>query len=111
MLTKEKIVERLLEEKRITTEEAVILLKGEDFNGIRYVPVPTPSTNPWIGPGPSQPYQPYTAPSTPINPMYPHCDWTVRPETMPYYGSWPSHTGTTNPNNFAHTTNENYCAK
>ena len=105
MLTKEKIVERLLEEKRITTEEAVILLKGEDFNGIRYVTVPTPSTNPWVGPGPTQPYQPYTAPSTPINPMYPHCDWTVRPETMPYYG------GTTHSGSFAHTTNENFCAK
>ena len=106
MLTKEKIVERLLEEKRITTEEAVILLKGEDFNGIRYVTVPTPSTNPWVGPGPGNPpYQPYTVPSTPINPMYPHCDWTVRPETMPYYG------GTTHSGSFAHTTNENFCAK
>jgi hypothetical protein len=105
MLSKEKIVERLLDEKLITTEEAVVLLKGEDFNGIKYVPVPTPSTNPWIGPGPTQPYQPYTAPSTPYNPMYPQCDWTVRPETMPYYGS------TTHSGSFAHTTNENYCAK
>lgn len=102
MLSKESIVQRLLDEKLITTEEAVVLLKGEDFNGIKYIPVP--STNPWVGPGPTQPYQPYT-PSTPINPMYPHCDWTVRPETMPYYGS------TTYSGSFAHTTNENYCAK
>lgn len=102
MLSKESIVQRLLDEKLITTEEAVVLLKGEDFNGIKYVPVP--STNPWVGPGPTQPYQPYT-PSTPINPMYPYCDWTVRPETQPYYG------GTTYSGSFAHTTNENYCAK
>lgn len=107
MLNKESIVQRLLDEKLITTEEAVILLKGEDFNGIKYVPVPL--TTPWVGPGPTQPYQPYT-PSTPINPMYPQCDWTVRPGTMPYYGGT-THTGTTNPNSFAHTTNENYCAK
>ena len=35
MLTKASIVQRLLDEKLITTEEAVVLLKGEDFNGIK----------------------------------------------------------------------------
>jgi len=108
MLSRESIVQRLLDEKLITVEEAVVLLKTEVT---KWLPNPSSPgiTTPWIGPG--QPYQPYTAPSTPINPMYPHCDWTVRPETMPYYGSWPSHTGTTNPNNFACTTNENWAAK
>ena len=100
MLTNASIVQRLLDEKLITTEEAVVLLKGEDFNGIKYVPGPT--TLPWVGPGPTQPY---TAPNTPYNPMYPQCDWTVRPGTMPYYG------GTTHSGSFAHTTNENFCAK
>lgn len=93
MITKEKIVQRLLDEKLITTKEAVILLKGEDFNGIKYVPVP--STLPWVGPRPTQPY----------NPMYPQCDWTVRPESQPYYG------GTTHSGSFANTLNDNYCAK
>ena len=109
MLTKASIVQRLLDEKLITTEEAVVLLKGEDFNGIKYVPVP--STLPWVGPGPTQPYQPYTSPSTPYNPMYPQCDWTYRPENQPLYGTYSTHTGTTNPNSFAHNTNENFCAK
>lgn len=90
MLTKASIVQRLLDEKLITTEEAVVLLKGEDFNGIKYVPVP--STLPWVGPGPSQPY------TTPYNPMYPQCDWTYRPENQPMYG------GTTNSSIYAHTT-------
>ena len=100
MLSRESIVQRLLDEKLITTEEAVILLKTETTKWL-----PSPNQNPWIGPGTTQPYQPYTAPSTPYNPMYPHCDWTVRPETMTYYGD------TTHSGSFAHTTNENYCAK
>lgn len=94
MLSKESIVQRLLDEKLITTEEAVILLKTETIKWL-----PSPNQNPWVGPGPSTPYQPYRAPWAPINPMFPHCDWTVRPETMPYYG------GTTN------NTNENFCTK
>ena len=109
MLTKASIVQRLLDEKLITTEEAVVLLKGEDFNGIKYVPVP--STLPWVGPGPTQPYQPYTTPSTPYNPMYPQCDWTYRPENQPMYGGTSSHTGTAKPNTFAFNTSENRCAK
>ncbi len=101
MLTRESIVQRLLDEKLITVEEAVILLRTEVTKWL-----PTPGTkSPWIGPGPSTPYQPYTAPSTPINPMFPHCDWTYRPENQPYYG------GTTYSGSFVHTTNENYCAK
>lgn len=95
MLSKESIVQRLLEEKLITTEEAVVLLRTETTKWL-----PSPNQNPWVGPGPGNPpYQPYTVPNTPYNPMFPHCDWTVRPETMPYYG------GTTN------NTNENFCAK
>ena len=91
MPTKESIVQRLLDEKKITAEEAVVLLKGEDFNGIRYVPV----QHPWVGPGPSQPY----------NPMFPSCDWTVRPDRMPLYG------GTTCTTSSSFTTNENWAAK
>ena len=71
------------------------LLKTERTN---WLPIPN-QTQPWIGPGPTTvPYSPYTSPSTPYNPMYPQCDWTVRPETQPFYG-------TTN------TLNQNYCAK
>jgi len=95
MLSKESIVQRLLDEKLITVEEAVVLLKTEVT---KWLPSPN-QTQPWIGPGPN------TSPNTPYNPMYPHCDWTVRPETLPYYG------GTTYSGSFAHNTNENYCAK
>ena len=84
MLTKESIVQRLFDEKLITAEEAVVLLKGEDFNGIRYVPVP----NQWVGPGPTTPY----------------CDWTVRMDQMPFYGG----TCTTSS---SFTINENWAAK
>lgn len=104
MLTRESIVQRLLDEKLITTSEAIVLLKTEETKWL-------PNPNPWIGPGPTQPYQPYTSPSTPYNPMFPQCDWTVRPNQMPLYGGYMSHTGTANPNNFVHTTNENLCAK
>ena len=106
MPTKESIVQRLLDEKLITAKEAVVLLKTENT---KWLPSPTPG--PWIGPGPTQPYQPYTSPNTPYNPMFPQCDWTVRPNQMPLYGGTTSHTGTANPNQFAHTTNENFCAK
>ena len=110
MLTKESIVTRLLEEKRITAEEAVTLLKGEDFNGIKYVQVPG-TTSPWIGPGPTtQPYQPYTSPGVPYNPMFPHCDWTVRPEHLPRYSGTGGYT-TNNCTNIAHDLNKNYTEK
>lgn len=108
MLSRESIVQRLLDEKTITAEEAVVLLKTEVT---RWLTTPG-TTSPWIGPGPTTlPYQPYTSPSTPYNPMYPQCDWTVRPETQPYYGGTSSHTGTAKPNTFAFNTNENFCAK
>ena len=95
MLSRESIIQRLLDEKLITAAEAVVLLKTENT---KWLPSPN-QTQPWIGPGPTTvPYSPYTSPSTPYNPMYPHCDWTVRPETQPFYG-------TTN------TLNQNYCAK
>jgi len=67
MLTKESIVAHLLDAKLITTAEAVVLLKVEDFNGIRFVPIIT--ENKWVGPGPSNP--PYTTPIT--KPMFPYC--------------------------------------
>jgi len=47
MLTKESIVARLLDEKLITTIEAVVLLKGRDFKGIRF---PIITCNKWAGP-------------------------------------------------------------
>lgn len=107
MLTRESIVQRLLDEKLISAEEAVVLLKTERTN---WLPSPTPS--PWIGPGPTQPYQPYTAPSTPYNPMFPHCDWTYRPENQPMYSvTYATHTGTAKPNAFAFNTNEDFCSK
>jgi len=102
MLTRELIVQRLLEEKQITTEEAVTLLKTEVTKWL-----PAPSTTPWIGPGPT--VQPYT-PSTPSNPTFPYCDWTYRPENQPFYG-YSLHTGTGIPNNFSYTTSDNLCAK
>lgn len=101
MLTKESIVQRLLDERLITTEEAVILLKTEVT---KWLPSPN-QPNQWIGPGiPSYPYQPYT-PNQPIN--VPYCDWT----------SWPNG-GTGNPNPVSFTTtytapgiNKNYTDK
>jgi hypothetical protein len=101
MPTKESIVQRLLDEKLITAKEAVVLLKTENTKWL-----PNPNPQPWIGPGTTLPYQPYTAPNTPYNPMFPQCDWTVRPDQMPLYGGTTSYTGS-----FAHTTNENLCAK
>jgi hypothetical protein len=99
MQTRESIVQRLLDERLITTEEAVILLKTEVTKWL-----PSPNQNPWIGPGipsyPAQPYQPFT-PNQPIN--VPYCDW---------------HTGTGNPNPVSFTTtysapgiNKNYTDK
>ena len=119
MLTKESVVARLLEEKLITVEEAVVLLKGEDFNGIKYVQVPG-TTNPWIGPGPTTPHQPYTpSPGTaPYNPMFPQCDWTVRPDSLPrYYTGTPNLNGgygtinCTNPTFDLNKLNKNYTEK
>lgn len=69
MLTRESIVQRLLDQKLISTEEAVVLLKTEVT---KWLPSPNQS-QPWIGPGPgTQPYQPYI-PNQPIN--VPYCDW------------------------------------
>lgn len=80
MLTRESIVQRLLDQKLISAEEAVVLLKTEVT---KWLPSPNQSQQ-WIGPGipsyPAQPYQPFT-PNQPIN--VPYCDW---------------HTGTGNPN-------------
>lgn len=100
MLTKESIVQRLLDEKLITAKEAVVLLKTENTKWL-----PSPNPQPWIGPGTTLPYQPYTSPSTPYNPMFPQCDWTVRPNQMPLYG------GTTYSRIFGNTANENFCDK
>lgn len=97
MPTRESIVQRLLEEKLISTEEAVILLKTEVTKWL-----PSPNQNQWIGPGiPSYPAQPYM-PSIPSQPFIPYCDW---------------HTGTGNPNPVSFTTtstadlNKNYTDK
>ena len=96
MLTRESIVQRLLDEKLISAEEAVVLLKTEVTKWL-------PNQNQWIGPGipsyPAQPYQPFT-PNQPIN--VPYCDWR---------------TGTGNPNKVTFTTtstadlNKNYTDK
>ena len=59
-MTKASIVQRLLDEKQITAEEAVVLLQSE-----------APLTNL------PQPYTPYIPPTFPINPM------------QPYYPSYP----------------------
>lgn len=103
MLTKESIVQRLLNENLITAEEAVVLLKTEVTKWL-----PGTDQNQWIGPGipsyPAQPYQPFT-PNQPIN--VPYCDWT----------SWPNG-GTGNSNQVSFTTtytapgiNKNYTDK
>lgn len=122
MLTRESIVQRLLDEKSITTEEAIVLLKTETTT---WLPSPDQripgTTSPWIGPGPTvQPYQPYTTPpNTPYNPMYPQCDWTVRSGSLPYYGTIQhagtgtpnAGTGTATPASFAYTTAADLAAK
>ncbi len=115
MLTRESIVQRLLDEKSITTEEAVVLLKTETTAWLPSPDQRIPGTiSPWIGPGPTvQPYQPYTTPpNTPYNPMYPQCDWTVRTGSLPYYGTIPN-TGssTATPSSFAYTTAADLAAK
>jgi hypothetical protein len=98
MPTRESIVQRLLDEKLISAEEAVVLLKTEVTKWL-----PSPNQNQWIGPGipsyPAQPYQPFI-PNQPIN--VPYCDW---------------HTGTGNPNTVTFTStstadlNKNYTYK
>lgn len=57
-MTKANIVQRLLEEKHITAEEAVVLLQSE-----------TPLTN---LPQPYTPYTPYTPTTFPIYPGVPY---------------------------------------
>ena len=63
VMTKASIVQRLLDEKLITAEEAVVLLQNE-----------TPIVNV------PQPYTPYTPPTFPINPWNPfvtYCGTTL----------------------------------
>ena len=67
-MTKASIVQRLLDEKHITAEEAVVLLQSE-----------APLTNL------PQPYTPYTPPTFPINPMQP--SYPLYPSTPYIYGS------------------------
>lgn len=91
MLTRESIVQRLLDQKLISAEEAVVLLKTEVTKWL-----PSPNQDPWVGPGPGNPpYQPFT-PNQPIN--VPYCDWDF--------------TGTGNPNpvTFTTTTTSQYSA-
>jgi len=95
MLTRESIVQRLLDEKLISAEEAVVLLKTEVTKWL-----PSPS-QPFMPTYPAQPYQPFT-PYQPIN--VPYCDWDF--------------TGTGNPNPVSFTTtytapgiNKNYTDK
>lgn len=94
MLTRESIVQRLLDEKLISAEEAVVLLKTEVT---KWLPSPN---QPFMPTYPAQPYQPFT-PNQPIN--VPYCDW---------------YTGTGNPNPVSFTTtytspgiNKNYTDK
>lgn len=94
MLSRESIVQRLLDQKLISAEEAVVLLKTEVTKWL-------PNQNQGFMPTyPAQPYQPFT-PNQPIN--VPYCDW---------------HTGTGDPNSVSFTTtytapgiNKNYTDK
>jgi hypothetical protein len=92
MATKESIVQRLLDERAITAAEAVILLK-EDVRVVQspYEPIP------WI-----QPYAPTTA-----DPMYPYCDWTVRPEHLPKYEQPKDEFGGISIQHYSHTISNN----
>lgn len=58
-MTKASIVQRLLDNNLITAEEAVILLKNEDHNGITYIPYNPYTTNPY-----NPPFQPYCTSDT-----------------------------------------------
>jgi len=53
-MTKAEIVQKLLDKKQITAEEAVVLLTNENFNGITYIPY---NPNPYFpeGPRPTSP--------------------------------------------------------
>jgi hypothetical protein len=65
MQTKESIIETLLENKHITVEQAVILLKDShiSYGQIRYVTPPATQILPWIQPNnPFNPNMPYTTP-------------------------------------------------
>lgn len=61
MKTKAEIVQRLIEEKRIDAEEAVILLMGNEKE-IQFIPYPAPQPYPIypLSPYPSLPYSPIT---------------------------------------------------
>jgi len=69
MTDKEKILKKLLEEKKITFEEMLILQQKETVTVTIYVE----KDNHWIQP--NTPYQPYIGSP----------DWTVRPENLPRY--------------------------
>lgn len=61
MKTKAEIVQKLLEEKKIDAEEAVILLMGNDTQVIISQPYPVyPSPIPFYPSYPSWPYSPIT---------------------------------------------------
>ena len=51
-MTKAIIVQRLLDEKRITAEEAVVLLKNEVISVPMYTPNPHYIDPSWTGPAP-----------------------------------------------------------
>lgn len=87
MLSRESIVQRLLDEKLISAEEAVVLLKTE--------------VTKWL-PSPNQPFMP-TYPAQPYQPInVPYCDWNTG-------------TGSLNPVSFTTTStsdlNKNYTDK
>ena len=68
-MTKASIVQRLLDEKHITAEEAVVLLQSEaPLTNLPQIPLPTFPT-PYT---PINPYTPYTPPTFPINPWTPY---------------------------------------
>lgn len=73
MTNKEKILEKLLKENKITFEEMLILQQKEVE--IKYI---EKNNLDWIQP--NNPFKPYTG--TP--------DWTVKPEYLPRYNYEPS---------------------
>jgi len=66
-MTRASIVQRLLDEKQITAEEAVVLLTNENHNGITHIPYnPNPywTSNPDWTYDPNRPGQPWYTTST-----------------------------------------------
>lgn len=64
-MTKADIVQRLLDKKEITAEEAVVLLSGVSLELEQTYPRWT--TNPWFGIYPPSTSNPYTITATDIN--------------------------------------------